>query len=137
MHDDKTSRGWPLPHKENTLADDVERIRTTFEAINTEFSTLERNIETKLSANFEQKIAALEAKSQEPDIFEKYGFYIDEDGDLCQHLENTSGGSTDPDDDSETGGSTETPSVLINGEPATLTTKEDVQELLNELDFGQ
>ena len=137
MRDDKTSRGWPLPYKANTLADDVERIRTTFEAIDTEFSTLGRNIETKLSANFEQRIAALEAKSQEPDIFEKYGFYVDEDGDLCQHLKNTSGGGTDPDEGSETGGSTETPSVLINGEPATLTTKEDVQELLNELDFGQ
>ena len=129
MRDDKTSRGWPLPYKNNTLADDVERIRNAFNAIDSEFSTIEENIETNLSANFEARISALEAKLQDPDIFEKYGFYIDDDGDLCQHLEDT------PDSGGQSGGST-APTVIVDGETVSLTTQADVQELLNELNIG-
>ena len=137
MRDDKTSRGWPLPYKTNTLADDVERIRTAFNSIDAELSTLEENISQNLIENLDQKLADLEAKLEAQDFRANYGFYIDDDGDLCQHLESTSGGDTNPDDGGQSGGETETPSVLINGEPATLTTQEDIKELLDELDFGQ
>jgi len=69
MRDDKTSRGWPLPYKANTLADDVERIRT------------------------------LEAKLQKLNFLEEYGLYVDDDGDLCQDLSGGGGQSTTTDPD--------------------------------------
>lgn len=129
MRDDKTSRGWPLPYKANTLADDVERIRTSFILIDTALSTLEENISQNLQAGFDERISALETKLQEPDIFEKYGFYVDDDGDLCQDLSGGGGQSTTTDPDN--------PAVIIDGETVPLATQEDVQELLNELNLGQ
>lgn len=40
-YDERTSQGWPLPHKANKLIDDVERLRQALQAINAEFSELE------------------------------------------------------------------------------------------------
>lgn len=40
-YDERTSRGWPLPHKANKLIDDVERLRQALQAINAEFGELE------------------------------------------------------------------------------------------------
>ncbi len=31
MRDDRTPQGWPLPHRDNLLTDDVGRIRKAFE----------------------------------------------------------------------------------------------------------
>ena len=96
MRDDKTSRGWPLPYKTNTLADDVERIRTAFNSIDAELSTLEENISQNLIENLDQKLADLEAKLEAQDFGTKYGFYIDDDGDLCQDTGSGGGESTTP-----------------------------------------
>jgi len=134
MHDDRTSRGWPLPYKSNTLAEDVERIRAAFNLIDAELSGLETNygtlstristLENSIDTQINEKIAALETKLNEKNILGKLGFYIDEDGDLAQ----------DP-DHVDTGGDTpstpDTPTDPLDN--TELTTSEDVQELLDEL----
>lgn len=40
-HDDKTIRGWPLPHRENRLYDDVERLREALNLIDEAISGVE------------------------------------------------------------------------------------------------
>lgn len=41
MSDDKTSRGYPLPHPENIAVQDVVRIRTTIEKIDEDITERE------------------------------------------------------------------------------------------------
>lgn len=50
MSDDKTSRGYPLPHPENIAVEDVVRIRRAIEKIDEDMS--ER--EDELKNNFER-----------------------------------------------------------------------------------
>ncbi|WP_214303306.1 MULTISPECIES: hypothetical protein [unclassified Wolbachia] len=50
MSDDKTSRGYPLPHPENIAVEDVVRIRRAIEKIDEDMS--ER--ENELKSNFER-----------------------------------------------------------------------------------
>ena len=128
MYDDRTLRGWPLPNKANTLAYDVERIRETINSIDKEITAIETQI-SGLSEEFNNKIAELRAEIKQQNVLAELGFYIDEDGDLAQ--------KTPGDDDDNPQYDPENPTVLINGQPATLTTSADIQELLNELNFGQ
>ncbi|MBR2207192.1 MAG: hypothetical protein IJ859_00095 [Synergistaceae bacterium] len=126
MHDDRTTnKNLPLPNRDNVLADDVERIREAFNSIDTELAGIENQI-SELPENINTKLSELKEEINKQNILSKLGFYIDDEGYLAQKIvkEET------PDDP-------EAPTVLINGKPATLTTKADIQELLGELDFGQ
>ena len=126
MHDDRTTnKNLPLPNRDNVLADDVERIREAFKSIDTELAGIENQI-SELPENINTKLSELKEEINKQNILSKLGFYIDDEGYLAQKIvkEET------PDDP-------EAPTVLINGKPATLTTKADIQELLGELDFGQ
>ena len=119
MHDDRTTnKNLPLPNRDNVLADDVERIREAFNSIDTELASIENQI-SGVSDEINTKISEFSKQS----IFEKLGFYIDDDGDLAQKEVE----EEDP----------EIPTVLIDGVPATLTTQADIQELLRELNIGQ
>lgn len=40
-YNDKTARGWPLPHRENRLYDDVERLRETLNLVDTALTAIE------------------------------------------------------------------------------------------------
>ncbi|WP_341816212.1 hypothetical protein [Wolbachia endosymbiont (group B) of Elophila nymphaeata] len=53
MSNDKTSRGYPLPHPENIAVEDVVRIRTTIEKIDEDMSERE-NKHNQLKSNFER-----------------------------------------------------------------------------------
>lgn len=123
MRDDRTvNKNWPLPYRGNSLADDVERIRGTFAAIDTAIASLESSIE-----DINTKLETLGIKASKSEIFDKLGFFIDDEGYLCQANVNQDDNDDNP----------ETPLVLIDGEPAVLTTKNDIKELLAELNFGQ
>ena len=123
MRDDRTvNKNWPLPYRGNSLANDVERIRETFTAIDTAVASLENSIE-----EINTKLEALGVKASKAEIFDKLGFFIDEEGYLCQANVNQDDNDDNP----------ETPLVLIDGEPAVLTTKTDIKELLAELNLGQ
>ena len=55
-HDDKTLRGWPLPHKDNRLLDDVERLRealTLIDTIITEIEGEQGSLDTRLDTILE------------------------------------------------------------------------------------
>ena len=53
MSDDKTSRGYPLPHPENIAVQDVVRIRKAVEKIDEDMSERE-NKHNQLKSNFER-----------------------------------------------------------------------------------
>ncbi|MFT4327823.1 MAG: hypothetical protein AB3P07_04380 [Wolbachia pipientis] len=53
MSDDKTSRGYSLPHPENIAVEDVVRIRTTIEKVDEDMSNGE-NKHNQLKSNFER-----------------------------------------------------------------------------------
>ena len=43
--DDRTLRGWPLPHKQNKLSDDADRLRETLNAIDANITEIEANLQ--------------------------------------------------------------------------------------------
>ena len=45
MRDDRTPQGWPLPHQDNLLTDDVERIREAITAADAVTTTQRQQIE--------------------------------------------------------------------------------------------
>uniref|UniRef100_A0A3B0IVH7 Uncharacterized protein n=1 Tax=Wolbachia endosymbiont of Aleurodicus dispersus TaxID=1288877 RepID=A0A3B0IVH7_9RICK len=53
MSDDKTSRGYSLPHPENIAVEDVVRIRTTIEKIDEDITEREDK-HNQLKSNFER-----------------------------------------------------------------------------------
>ncbi|MDX5518237.1 MULTISPECIES: hypothetical protein [unclassified Wolbachia] len=53
MSDDKTSRGYPLPHPENIAVQDVVRIRTTIEKIDEDITEREDE-HNQLKNNFKR-----------------------------------------------------------------------------------
>ncbi|MDX5526385.1 MULTISPECIES: hypothetical protein [unclassified Wolbachia] len=53
MSDDKTSRGYPLPHPENIAVQDVVRIRTTIEKIDEDITKREDE-HNQLKNNFKR-----------------------------------------------------------------------------------
>ncbi|KAB2978022.1 MULTISPECIES: hypothetical protein [unclassified Wolbachia] len=54
MSDDKTSRGYPLPHPENIAVQDVVRIRTAIEKIDEDMSERDNNLKKAFERlNFE------------------------------------------------------------------------------------
>lgn len=119
MHDEKTKRGWPLPHRENLLADDVERIRNAFIAIDAEFSKIVSDLDTKifaLDAKLDEQISHLDSQS----ILDALGFFFDEDGDLCY--------GDRPDTPSSENPNTEIPSEQVASD-------EEIDEMLKEI-FG-
>ena len=78
MHDEKTTNYlYPLPHRDNILLDDVERIRQSFILIDSEIKSLYDVIDEK-TARLEQK---LNAKTSG----QRLVLYIDEDGDIAQN----------------------------------------------------
>ena len=94
MRDDRTSKGWPLPYRTNSLADDVERIRNSFIAINAAVIDIENSItqlnteiNTKINEDINTKISELESKLEKQNVYAKLGLYIDDDGDICQDEE--------------------------------------------------
>lgn len=44
-HDDQTSRGYPLPHPDNELGDDVQRLRTALQKVNDDMVKASADIE--------------------------------------------------------------------------------------------
>ena len=80
MHDSRTENySWPLPHRENILLDDVERIKNAFVAIDSELASLQASIDEKITA-INSKITTIQQQKE----LKKYVLYLDADGDLCQ-----------------------------------------------------
>lgn len=114
MHNDLTKRGYQLPHKDNVLAVDVERIRNAFISIDNDLSKIQTGL----------------------------GLYLDEDGDICQDLdfvlnqdqENNSGGDgeyiKDPADENQNQGNNQNNS----GEIAT---DEEIDSMLDDIFGGE
>ncbi|CAB5719321.1 RHS Repeat [Delftia tsuruhatensis] len=50
LHDDKTAQGWPLPHPDNRLEDDVLRLRQAVQDVDQALATARQLIDTKAGA---------------------------------------------------------------------------------------
>ena len=62
MHDDRTPRGWPLPHEENYLEEDVTRLREALTAADADLTTFNSAL-TATTEALERKADAAETKS--------------------------------------------------------------------------
>ena len=45
-YDDRTLRGWPLPHEDNILDDDVDRLREALTVIDASITEIEQNLQS-------------------------------------------------------------------------------------------
>lgn len=76
MHDDRTPRGWPLPHADNYLEDDVARLREALSSADSELTDAIRALqETKdavqaVEATFDQKLLELKGTVHD-DVMQK------------------------------------------------------------------
>src|SRR5256885_8795336 len=50
LHDDKTAQGWPLPHPDNRLEDDVLRLRQAVQDVDQALTAARQLIDTKASS---------------------------------------------------------------------------------------
>lgn len=108
------------------MADDVERLRAAFIAIDGEFSELDTKIKSDLLVDLEAKIASLENKINTSidniNPFAELGLYLDSDGDICQDFDgnhNTNPGSGSGNDD--------------NPNPDKIASDEEIDEMLDEI----
>lgn len=62
MHDDRTPRGWPLPHEENYLEEDVTRLREALTTADADLTTFNSAL-TATTEALERKADAAETKS--------------------------------------------------------------------------
>ena len=72
-HDDKTIRGWPLPHRENRLYDDVERLREALNLIDEAISGVETHegvIEDKQDSLETRLDTILEGATEDSEILD-------------------------------------------------------------------